>query len=93
MLTEPTGELRLLRSDDGVITVEHADAVMWFAQHELKDMLERPEPSGGWAFDGSLITLKVANGRWIWKLTGREWQHDYGPYSKPLVMLEAVWPD
>jgi hypothetical protein len=92
MLT-PKGEIRLLCSDDGVVTVEHADPVMWFAKHTLEDMVERPDPSGGWAFDGSLVSLEVANGRWIWQLTGRDWIHHYGPGSQPLVMVEAIWPD
>jgi hypothetical protein len=92
-VTLPSGEVCLLRNDAGVVTVERADAVVWFAQHTLHDLKERPDPGGGWTFDGELVTLEVANGRWIWKLTGREWQHGYGPGTTPLVLLEAVWPD
>lgn len=87
------GEIRVRHNSDGVVTVEHSDPVIWFAKHTLDDMLERPDPSGGWAFDGHLVTLDVANGRWIWKLTGRSWCHDYGGDSVPLVMVEGVWPD
>lgn len=90
---KPEGEIRLLRTDDGVVSVEHADSVVWFAQHTLADLRERPDPGGGWAFDGELVTLDVSNGRWIWKLTGRVWSHHYGPETISLVMLEAVWPD
>jgi hypothetical protein len=91
-MSEPTGEIRFLFADDSALTVEHADAVMWFAEHELDDLRERPDP-GGWTFDGSLVTLDVANGRWIWKMTGRTWRHEYGPGTMPLVMLEGIWPD
>jgi hypothetical protein len=89
----PSGEVRLLRTDDGVITVEHADPVVWFATHTLEDIKERPDPDPGWAFDGEYVTLDVANGRWVWKLTGRIWSHHYGPGTTDLVMAEAVWPD
>lgn len=90
---EPRGEIRLLRTDEGVVTAERADATVWFAQHTLIDLKEHPDPGGGWTFDGSLVTLDVANGRWIWKLTGRSWCHEYGPGTIPLVMVEGVWPD
>lgn len=89
----PRGEIRLLRTNDGEVTVQHADPVMWFAQHTLNDIKERPDPGGGWAFDGEIVTLDVSNGRWIWKLTGRIWTHPYGPGTTPLVMAEGVWPD
>ncbi|AAN07962.1 hypothetical protein PBI_MOZY_44 [Mycobacterium phage Mozy] len=89
----PTGEIRFHRAIGGRLTVEHADPVVWFSKHALDALLERPDPMGGWMFDGSLVTLDVANGRWVWKLTGRSWCHEYGPGTVPLVMLEAVWPD
>lgn len=95
MSAAPEGEIRLLRTDDGLITVEHADPVVWFAKHTLDDLRKRPEPDGdfGWTFDGQHVTINVANGRWIWKLTGRVWTHHYGPDTTDLVMLEGRWPD
>lgn len=88
-----TGEVRLIRYDDGRLGVEHATSTVWFAQHALDMIKAEPDPEPGWAFDGSLVTLDVSNGRWIWKLTGRSWCHEYGPGTTPLVMLEGRWPD
>lgn len=94
MRPEPSGEVVLRRGDNGGVIVDHATPTMWFAQHAL-DAIQTGEPAygSGWGFDGSLVTLDVDNGRWIWKLTGRSWCHDYGTGAIPLVMLEGVWPD
>jgi hypothetical protein len=87
----PSGRIELRREPDGVY-VDHADPVVWFAKHTL-DMI-RDEPfDNGWTFDGTHVTLDAANGRWVWKLTGRSRSHDYGPGLAPLVTLEGVWPD
>jgi hypothetical protein len=50
-----------------------------------------PEPDVGLSFDGTHVTLRAANGRWIWKLTGRSLRFGADPSS--VVMLEGVWPD
>jgi len=88
----------LRRECDGVY-VDHADPVVWFAQHALR-MIRETEPvfgrgvgPVGWEFDGTHVILDATNGRWVWKLTGRSHSHHYGHGSTPLVMLEGVWPD
>lgn len=88
------GTIRLMRADDGTITVAQADPVVWFAAAYLDMLLAQPDPGGGWDYDGQFITLTVANGVWIWKLTGRSRiAHEGSANLPPLVQVEAVWPD
>jgi hypothetical protein len=84
------GEVRF-RREGGLLCVEHATPVMWFARHALE--LSRKNPDVGLSFDGTHVTLHAFNGRWIWKLTGRSCFHSYGPDVHPYVMVEGVWPD
>jgi hypothetical protein len=86
-----SGRIELRREPDGVY-VDRADPVMWFAKHSL-DMIKAEPFDDGWTFDGTHVTLDAANGRWVWKLTGRSRCHDYGIGLAPLVLVEAVWPD
>jgi hypothetical protein len=83
--------IELRREPDGVY-VDRADPVMWFAKHTL-DMIKAEPFDDGWTFDGTHLTLNAANGRWVWKLTGRSKRHDYGPGLAPLLLVEAAWPD
>jgi hypothetical protein len=85
------GRIELRREPDGVY-VDRADPVMWFAKHSL-DMIKAEPFDDGWTFDGTHVTLDVANGRWVWKLTGRSKHYEYGPGLTPLLLVEAVWPD
>lgn len=87
----PSGRIELRREPDGAY-VDHADPVIWFAKHTL-DMIRAEPFDNGWTFDGTHVTLDAANGRWVWKLTGRSRSDDHGPGLAPLVMLEGVWPD
>jgi hypothetical protein len=64
---------------------------MWFARHALPSQQDRPEI--GLSYDGQNVTLHAANGRWIWRLTGRTRHHHYGPDGGPVVMVEGRWPD
>jgi hypothetical protein len=85
------GVIELRREPDGVY-VDRADPVMWFAKHSL-DMIKAEPFDDGWTFDGTHLTLNAANGRWVWKLTGRSKRQEYGSGLAPLVLVEAVWPD
>ena len=87
---QPSGEVRFSRDGDR-LCVDHAPAVMWFAQHVLE--CSRADPDVGLSFDGTRVTLHASNGRWIWKLTGRSWCRSSGLGAEPLVMLEGIWPD
>lgn len=71
--------------------VEHAPPVMWFARHVLTR--SRTDSDIGLSFDGTNVTLRAANGRWIWRLTGRSRCHRYGPGAEPVIMVEGIWPD
>ena len=84
------GEVRFRRNGDQ-LCVDHATPVMWFARHALEQ--GRANPDVGLSFDGTHVTLHAANGRWVWKLTGRTWCRPYVSDSGPLVMVEGVWPD
>jgi hypothetical protein len=84
------GEVRFRREGDQ-LCVDHATPVMWFARHALEH--SRAAPDVGLSFDGTHVTLRASNGRWIWKLTGRIWCRSYVPDADPLVMLEGIWPD
>lgn len=64
---------------------------MWFARHVLER--SRADPDVGLSFDGTHVTLRASNGRWIWKLTGRSWRRASVPDAEPLVMVEGIWPD
>ena len=84
------GEVRFRREGDQ-LCVDHATPVMWFARHVLEQI--RGTPEVGLSFDGTHVTLHAANGRWMWKLTGRIWCRSYVPGGEPVVMLEGIWPD
>lgn len=79
------------RRDGNLLCVEHAPPVMWFASHVLAGT--RPDPDIGLSFDGEIVTLRAANGRWMWKLTGRTRCLKYGPSAIDVVMVEGIWPD
>lgn len=84
------GEVRFRRDGDR-LCIDHAPPVMWFPRHALE--VNRQEPEVGLSFDGTHVTLHAANGRWIWKLTGRRWCRAHVPGAEPLVMVEGIWPD
>jgi hypothetical protein len=84
------GQVRFRRDGDQ-LCVDYATPVMWFARHVLDE--RRGAPDVGLSFDGSHVTLRAANGQWIWKLTGRIWCRDYVSDAESLVMCEGVWPD
>ena len=84
------GQVRFRRDGDQ-LSVDYATPVMWFARHVLDE--GRVAPAVGLSFDGSHVTLRAANGQWIWKLTGRIWCRDYVSDAESLVMCEGVWPD
>ncbi|HZQ30936.1 MAG TPA: hypothetical protein VFB19_04305 [Mycobacterium sp.] len=86
----PSGEVRFHRQGDQ-LRVEHATPVMWFARHVLEQSSK--DPDVGLSFDGTRVILHAANGRWVWKLTGRTWCYDCGPDVEPVVMCEGIWPD
>ncbi len=86
----PAGHVRFRRDGDR-LCVAHAPPVVWFARHVLNH--SRAEPDVGLSFDGTHVTLRASNGRWIWKLTGRSWRRNTGAETEPLVMVEGVWPD
>jgi hypothetical protein len=79
------------RRDGDQLCVDYAPQVMWFARHVLEH--SRTNPDVGLSFNGTHVVLRAANGRWIWKLTGRSWCRIAGPNAEPLVMLEGIWPD
>jgi hypothetical protein len=85
-----SGEVRFRREGDR-LCVDHATPVMWFARHALEH--SRADPDVGLSFDGTHVTLRASNGRWIWKLTGRSRCHSRGPGAESFVMVEGVWPD
>lgn len=85
-----SAEVRFRRDGDR-LCVDHAPQVMWFAEHVLAQT--RANPDVGLSFDGTCVTLRAANGLWVWKLTGRSWSCDSGSIYGPLVMLEGIWPD
>jgi hypothetical protein len=85
-----SGRVRFRREGDD-LCVEQATPVMWFARHVLERT--RADPDVGLSFDGSHVTLRAANGLWVWKLTGRSAIHRYAPDAEPVVMVEGVWPD
>ncbi|MET0474917.1 MAG: hypothetical protein ABW001_09795 [Mycobacterium sp.] len=72
------------------MSVDHAASVMWFPRHVLDHA--RPNPDVGLSFDGTHVTLRAANGRWVWKLTGRSRCHR-NEHGGEMVMVEGVWPD
>ncbi|MCP9271798.1 hypothetical protein [Mycolicibacterium arenosum] len=84
------GEVRFRRDGDR-LCVDHAPSVMWFALYVLERC--RAEPDVGLSYDGSLITLRAANGTWVWRLTGRRCGHRWSTDGEPFDMVEAVWPD
>jgi hypothetical protein len=84
------GEVRFRRDGDR-LCVERATPVMWFAEHVLDR--HRQVPDVGLSYDGTNVTLHAANGRWVWRLTGRRWARRFGPGAEPVVMVEGVWPD
>jgi hypothetical protein len=84
------GEVRFRREGDR-LCVHYATPVMWFARHALDHTRENPDV--GLSFDGTHVTLRAANGRWIWKLTGRTRWYSRAPDAEPLVMVEGIWPD
>ena len=73
-----------------LFTREHG-RIKGVARHALER--SRANPDIGLSFDGTHVTLHAANGRWIWKLTGRSRCHRYGPDAELLVMVEGIWPD
>ncbi len=85
-----SGEVRFRRDGDR-LCVAHATPVMWFARHTLECC--RADPDVGLSFDGKLVTVHAANGRWVWRLTGRSRCYRHGPNVEPLVMVEGIWPD
>ena len=87
---ELSGEVRFRREGDD-LCVDYATPVMWFARHALD--LNREPPDVGLSFDGTNVTLRASNGRWIWKLTGRTRCYSRGPDAGLLVMVEGIWPD
>ena len=87
---ELSGEVRFRREGDH-LCVDYATSVMWFARHVLDH--NREPPDVGLSFDGTHVTLRASNGRWIWKLTGRTRCYSRGPDVEPLVMVEGIWPD
>lgn len=84
------GEVRLRRDGD-LVCVDHATSVMWFACHVLARC--RTNPDVGLSFDGIDVTLRAANGIWIWRLTGRRRMHRWSPDGDLFEMVEGVWPD
>ena len=85
------GQVRFRREGD-LLCVDHATPIMWFPRHVLDDT--RQAPDVGLSFDGSHVTLRAANGQWVWKLTGRIWcRGDYVSDAESLVMCEGIWPD
>ena len=79
------------RRDGHLLCVEHAPPVMWFARHVLAGT--RSNPDIGLSFDGEIVTLQAANGRWMWKLTGRTKCLKYTPSAIDVLMVEGIWPD
>jgi hypothetical protein len=87
----PSFGLVRFRREGEQLWVDHATPVMWFARHVLDDSREVPDV--GLSFDGSHVTLHAANGRWVWKLTGRIWRREHLSGAESLVMVEGRWPD
>jgi hypothetical protein len=85
-----SGEVRFRREGDQLL-VDHATPVMWFARHALES--SRDHPDVGLSFDGSRVTLRASNGRWVWDLTGRCQCYRKGATAEPIVMVEGIWPD
>lgn len=84
------GEVRFRRHGDQ-LCVDRATSVMWFALYLLKG--SRSTPDVGLSYDGDLVTLRAANGTWVWKLTGRRCSHRWSTDGETFDMVEGIWPD
>lgn len=71
-------------SHDHRLHVDQATPVYWFGQHELA-------PGSLFSFDGRHVTLRAANGTWVWKLTGKEKTETY--QGVRVRVVEGIWPD
>lgn len=69
--------------EHGGLHVDYATPVYWFGEHELNGPLFRS--------DGQHVTVRAANGTWVWQLTGNERTETH--HGKLVRCLEGIWPD